>query len=110
MQAYSFVSYDGSGGVIPSTAGDPIVGVILETVATTDTDFTVARPVPYQAVRGFTFRLPVDTAASATAAMVGLPFDLHDETSLAVTAPGTQVVIRKFISATLVEVEVIDVA
>lgn len=107
--ANAFLAYDGSGHVVPAAATDPILGVCGEVVTAADPDYTSNRKIAYQPAGGFTFAIPV-TTGTATAAMVGLPFDLDTASSLDVSAPGTQFVIRQYISATLVVVEAILLA
>lgn len=104
-----FLTYDGSGGVIPATPGDPILGVCQEDVQSSDVDYTSTRKIAYQTSLNNYFNITV-TTGTATAAMVGSPFDLDTPSTLDVSAPGTQVEITKFISATEVEVKVIDFA
>lgn len=104
-----FLTYNGTGGVIPATPTDPILGVCQEDVTAADPDFASTRMIAYQTAQNNYFNIDV-TAGTATAAMVGLPFDLDTASSLDVSAPGTQVEITKFISATEVEVKVILLA
>lgn len=109
IPANGFLTYDGSGGAIPATAGDPILGLNGESITAADSDYASTRQIPYQVARGFRFKIPV-TTGTATEAMVGLPFDLADEFSLDVSAPGTQFVVREFVATDMVVVEAIDLA
>lgn len=104
-----FLTYNGTGGVIPATPGDPILGVCQEDVLSSDADYTSTRLIAYQTAQNNYFNITV-TTGSAAATMVGSPFDLDTASTLDVSAPGTQVEITKFISATEVEVKVIDFA
>jgi hypothetical protein len=104
-----FLTYDGSGGAIPATPGDPILGVCMEDVTAADVDYTSTRKIAYQTAYNNYFNITV-SAGTATAAMVGLPFDLDTASTLDVSGAGTQVEITNFISATQVEVKVIDFA
>lgn len=100
-----FISYNGSGQVVPATAGDAIVGEILEKISSTDDDYASTRQISFQKVTNqYKFEIPV-TIGTATAAMVGSTFDIDTAKpgSLDVSAPGTQITISKFISDILVE-------
>lgn len=109
FQANEFVTYDGIGGIIPATPGDPILGLNGRAVTSADDDYAAATPIPYQVANGFTFEIPV-TTGTADATMVGSPFDLDTASSLDVSGAGTQFVMTKFISATLVQVRAILLA
>lgn len=104
-----FLTYDGSGGVIPATPADPILGICQEDVTAADVDYASTRMIAYQTAYNNYFRIKV-TIGTATAAMVGSPFDLDTASTLDVSGAGTQVEITKFISATEVEIKVIDFA
>lgn len=107
MQNGGFLSYDGAGGVIPSTPGVAIMGIGQEDVMASDVDYASTRSIAYQTVGPNTYFQIVVSIGTATAAMIGLPFDLATPETLDVSAPGTQIEITKFISATLVEGKVI---
>lgn len=111
FNAGEFIGYNGTGEVVPLNPTVPVLGVILEDVTAGDVDYTSLRKVPYQVARGFKFIIEVTTGA-ATANDIGLPFDIDagNSAGLDVSAPGTQFVIREFISATLVAVEPILLA
>lgn len=103
-----FLTFDGAGGVEPATAGDPIVGVSLLAITAADPDYADAKQLFYQ--KGGTFNqykfvVPVGTG-TATASMIGSPFDLTDAGSVDVSGSGTQVTITNVISEDLVEVTV----
>lgn len=109
MLTNQFLKYDGTGGVIPATGGDTveIMGVGLELVSTTDSDYTSTRKIAYQRVNEpFTFKIPIGTGTAA-ATMVGSIFNLTDAGSLDVSGAGKQILVTNFISTTLVEGRVI---
>lgn len=108
-----FISYDGLGGVIPAESADlygsatPILGVILEDVAASDTDYATARPVPFQYAHGFKFQVPV-AQGTAAANMIGSTFDVDgtDPGSIDLSIAGTQLTVTAVLADDLVEVEV----
>lgn len=89
FQNGGFISYNGSGGVIPSTAGLPIMGVGQEDVTSSDVDYTSTRKIAYQTVGPNTYFVIPVTAGTATAAMVGKIFNLDTPESLSVSAYST---------------------
>lgn len=95
--------YISSGTVIPadSTSGDHM-GIALKTIATTDSDYAVAKSLPVlKAYADNVYEVDVDTGTALTAAMVGGAYDLTDANSLNVGATSKKVVtIVGFISAT----------
>lgn len=101
--AGDLVYMGGSGTVIPadSTSGDHI-GIALKTIATTDSDYAVAKSLPVlKAYADNVYEVDVDTGTALTAAMVGNQYDLTDANSLNVGATSKKVVtIVGFISAT----------
>lgn len=101
--AGDLVYMGGSGTVIPadSTSGDHI-GIALKTIATTDSDYAVAKSLPVlKAYHDNVYLVDVDTGTALTAAMVGNQYDLTDANSLNVGATSKKVVtIVGFISAT----------
>ena len=111
IQPYSFLKYDGSGGVEPATGGNSIsiCGIATEPVLATDSDYSGTRQVPYMTVLDRLLLIPIG-AGTATAAMVGNTYNLHDAVSLDVSGAGYQVVVTKFISTTLVEGKVVLVS
>lgn len=73
------LSYNGSGSVIPSTPGMPIVGFNLQTIASTDPDYATAKQLFYQkagSVGQYRFIVPVG-AGTALANMIGLTFNVY---------------------------------
>lgn len=85
----AFLSFNGSGGVIPATAGTPLVGTSLLTIASTDPDYTATtKQLFYQksgTVGQYKFILPVG-AGTALASMIGSTFNLFDSGSIDVSA------------------------
>lgn len=102
-----WVEYDGSGYIKPLAAGsNPVLGLCLEVIASTDTDYASTKDISYDGIVDGTDRwlMPV-TNGTATAAMVGLPFNVYtDSYGLDVSGAGVQFEVTRFISATLVEV------
>ncbi len=109
FQNGGWITYDGSGYVIPATPGDALLGVGQEDVLASDVDYTSHRMIAYQAALNNYFNMDV-TTGTATAAMVGSTFDLDTAETLDVSGAGTQFVITKFISATQVEVKAVLLA
>lgn len=73
------LSYNGTGSVIPSTPGMPIVGFNLQTISATDPDYATAKQLFYQkagSVGQYRFIVPVG-AGTALANMVGLTFNVY---------------------------------
>lgn len=111
-----FISYDGSGHVIPAESASlygtatKIRGVILEDILSTDDDFTSTRKVSYQDALGFVFTVPVGIG-TATASMIGSLFDVDgvNPGAIDVSGAGTQLKIVEVISSTLVRAQVSDV-
>ncbi len=67
-----------SGQLIASIDGDiSILGIGLETVASTDADYATARPTPVDMIDDRSV-LQITTIGTLTAAMVGLYFDIDD--------------------------------
>lgn len=98
-----------SGGVKPAVATEALLGVGQEDVLSTDVDFTSTRQIAYQTAYNNYFEVVV-TAGTATAAMVGLKFNLDTPSTISVAATGTQLEITKFISATRVQVKIALIA
>lgn len=112
LQNGAWMSYNGTGSAIPATASGSVIGTSLQTIATTDPDYASAKQVFYQKAGApgkdeFTINIGAGVAA---ASMVGSPFNLHDSVSLDVSGAGTQFVITRFISTTLVVVSPLLVA
>lgn len=103
FQNGGFITYNGTGGVIPSTAGVPIMGLGQEDVLASDVDYTSNRLIAYQTVGPNTYFKINVTKGIATALMVGDLFGLDTPETLDVSIAGNQIQITKFISATLVE-------
>lgn len=95
-----------SSGVKPITATTKILGVILQDVAASDPDYTAKTMVCYQVAPLNLFQMAV-TVGAAAANMIGLTFNIDSANAagLNVTAVGTQFIVRKVLSTTLVEVE-----
>lgn len=103
FQNGGFISYNGSGYVVPTTAGTAILGVGQEDVTSSDVDYTSTRKIAYQEV-GLNLPFFIDvTTGTATAAMVGNKYNVDTGgCSLDVSGSGTQIEIVAFISATKV--------
>jgi hypothetical protein len=96
-----------SGYCLTATPGAALLGVCQEDVLASDVDYASTRKIAYQTSYNNYFIMDV-TAGTATQAMVGSPFNVDTGgASLDVSAPGTQLEITKFISATKVEAKVI---
>ncbi len=103
-----FVESDGAGHIQPSTGGNQVFGISNEQIQSTDADYAstralnISEPTPNDE-----FVTPVITG-TATAAMVGLPFDVDpsDPRGIDVTAPGTDVTVTEFIDAATVVVKI----
>lgn len=109
-----WLEYDGAGHVQPLQPTDPVVGLNITPINAGSSDFATAGALlTYDGidVSADRFTMPV-TTGSAVASMIGSPFDVDGANSygLDVSAPGTQFVITKVISTTLVEVQVVLVA
>lgn len=97
-----FVIFNGLGQVIPATGGVPLVGLATENIATTDPDYAVTRPTTIlESLHNDQVSVTV-TTGSATAAMVGSPFDVDagNPGGIDVSAPGTDLTIVAVIDAT----------
>ena len=111
-----FISYDGSGGVIPAQSATlygsatKILGQILEDIDPSDTDFAGTRQVGFQKALSFQFYCPV-TGGPALATMIGDTFDVDgvNPGNVNVSAPGTQLKVVAVLSPTLVVVEASEV-
>ncbi len=98
---------DGAGKYTKATSSSTSIPYLLNgTIATTDLDYASTTKERNVTIipddREYKLLMPVGTG-TATAAMVGLPYDLDDEKSLDVSGAGTQFLITDFISATLVK-------
>lgn len=112
------VAVDSNGFLIPATAsttGNDIVGIAMETIATTDSDYTstrdVAVDVPDKGGDTDRFRALVGTGTPALQTHVGEAHDLDGSTPPAVdvSATTTKVVkIERLIDATHVEVSFLN--
>ncbi len=87
MQNGGFLSL-ALGYALPSTAGDAILGVGMDDILSTDSDYTSTRMIPYQTSYNNYFRIGVG-AGTATQAMVGSRFNLYDAQTIDVTAYNT---------------------
>jgi len=113
FQAGYFISYDGSGGVIPAESDSlygsatPILGVILTDVSSSDTDFAQTTKVPFQYSATFKFLVPV-SAGTAVASMIGSTYDVDGTNpgQIDLSISGTQLRVVNVLSSSLVEVEV----
>lgn len=111
------VAIDSNGFLIPATAsstGNDIVGIAMETIATTDSDYTSTRDVAVDVVAkgGDADRfLAVVGTGTAAQTNVGEAHDLDGSTPPAVdvNATTTKVLkVERFISTTLVEVSFLN--
>lgn len=99
-----FVIFNGLGQVVPATGGVSVVGVINETITSTDSDYAVTRFTNVTEKNPATeFFIPVSVGV-ATAAMVGSSFDVDPLSpgSIDVSGAGTDILVTEFISATQV--------
>jgi len=109
-----FISYDGSGGVIPAESASlygtatPILGVILEDIAASDTDYTSTRQVHYQKAENNEFLCKVTRGTAATAAIIGSRFDVDgtDPGLVDISIAGTQLEVTAVLDDETVLVEV----
>lgn len=108
LAANIWLMTNGSGEFIALTATNPVTGLLLEAVASTDPDYAVEKLRSVDVVTSTVDRFLMDVSAgTATSEMVGLYFDVgSDPGSLDVSAPGTQFEVTRFINAALVEVRV----
>jgi len=105
----NWLTYDGSGHVVSLFPTGYVAGLCLEKVTSSDSDYASTRPISIDVpTPADEFLMPV-TNGTATASMVGSPFDIDasDPTGLDVSGAGDQFVVTRFISATLVAVKVI---
>ncbi len=89
---------DGSGAFVQASATDPIVGISLQTIATTDPDYADAKIIQFQragAIGLYTFTIPV--TAGATAGSIGLTYNLDTSTSLDLSGAGVQFTVTKIL-------------
>ncbi len=113
FQSGYFISYDGSGGVIPAESASlygsatPILGIILTDVSSSDTDFALTTKVPFQYSATFKFLVPVSTG-TAIASMIGSTYDVDGTNpgQIDLSVAGTQLRVVNVLSESLVEVEV----
>jgi hypothetical protein len=88
-----FISYDGSGGVVPATplafygTATVILGAILEDIASGDTDFAGTRMIAYQKAENNEFLVDV-LNGTLTAADIGSHFDVDGTNPGALDASG----------------------
>ena len=104
-----WVEWAGAGEIQPLAPTSPVAGLCLEPIAATDADYASIRQIHIDLAIESNDRFSmVVTTGSATASMIGLPFDVDaaDSAGLDVSAPGTQFTITQVLSATLVEVKV----
>lgn len=102
--AGDFVIFNGLGQVVPATGGVSAVGVINETITSSDNDYAVTRPTNVtEKIANVEFIIPVSVGV-ATAAMVGSSFDIDPANpgSIDVSGAGTDVLVTEFLSATQV--------
>lgn len=79
VDAGDAISYNGSGTIIPSTPGLPIVGFSVQTILSTDPDYATAKQIFYQkagSVGQNKFLVPVGIG-TALASMIGLTFNIY---------------------------------
>lgn len=105
-----WVTGNGAGEFVPLTPTDPVAGLCLEKVASTDPNYAQEKMISIDTVIQTVdrFLMPVGTG-TATSEMEGLTFDVDaaDAGALDVSAPGTQFEVTRFITASLVEVRVV---
>lgn len=111
----AIVALDSSGFVIPaidSTTGNDIIGISMETIATTDADYAVARDMAVDVVEkgGETDRfLAVVGTGTAAQTNVGEAHDLTSAGTVDVNATTTKAVkVERFISTTLVHISFLN--
>lgn len=109
FQVGDFVVFDGAGRIRPVNAGGvKVQGISNEQVLTTDADYATNRPLNIsEPTPNDEFVTPVITG-TATAGMVGLPFDVDptDPRGIDVSGAGTDVTITEFIDASTVVVKI----
>lgn len=108
----AWMKYNGTGSAIPATSSGAVIGTSLQTIASTDPDYASAKQVYYQkagAPGKDEFIIGIG-AGTAIASMVGSPFNLFDSVSLDVSGAGTQFVVTRVLSTTLVLVSPLLVA
>ena len=104
----NILAYDGSGGLTPATSTSKLlVGIARKAVVAADTDFAVATPIPFVALRSDAeYEMDVYSGTALTAAMVGNSYDLYDASLLNVGGTTHKVVtVVGFISATRARVK-----
>lgn len=110
MEVGIWLEYDGAGAVQPLAPTDPVVGLNLCPIYSTDPDFASNKLITYDGINVTEdrFLMPV-TTGSAAASDIGSSFDIDGGNSygLNVSAPGTQFKITKVIAVDLVEVQVL---
>jgi len=101
-----FISYNGTGEAKPLDPTEPVLGLCLEKITSSDSDYASIRDIPYQrAMENYKFLITVG-AGTPTADNIGDTFDIlsSDSSKLDCSASGTQFIIDRFISATTVVV------
>jgi hypothetical protein len=103
------VTRDSNGSLAKATASTPrseLLGLIQQTIASTDDDYASVKTVPVLEFHdGAEFLADVDTG-TLTVAMRGLRYDLNDEDGIDVTSQGQKAVeVVRFISTTQARVK-----
>lgn len=103
-----WLQWNGTGEVTPLTTVDPVAGLCLEPIATTDSDYSSTRQIHFdQGIQPTDRFLMTVGTGSATEANIGNTYDVGGSASvLDVSSPGTQFRVTQVFSTTLVEVAV----
>lgn len=102
-----WLQWNGTGEVEPLTTVDPVAGLCLEPIATTDVDYATTRQIHFdQGIQPTDRFLMTVGTGSATEANIGNTYDVATSSTLDVSGPGTQFRVTQVLSATLVEVAV----
>lgn len=102
-----WLQINASGNVIPLAATKVVAGLSGETITAQSTNYTANSEIVVDQATLDTDRFIMEVGTgTATAAMVGLTYDVDSDASkLKVSASGTQFRITRFINAGLVEVK-----
>lgn len=101
-----------AGQAIPLTSSGVVLGLCMETITSTSTNYAIVDDLQVDTITNTTdrFLMPIG-AGTLTAAMENSTYNVFtDSKSLDVSASGTQFRVEKFISPTLAEVSVIKLA
>lgn len=105
------LTFDGSGAVsVAASTSLPIAGICLKPIASTDADYASNTLIPVLIPsQDSVFEVDVENSGTATAANVGVKYDLNSTTGTGINLSGTshkQVTVVSFISATKVWVKI----